>query len=239
MTAGGKRGRAVAACLVAALALVLGGCVYLRLLELKHQIADFDRNFGVETNAGVTIVCRNPVLLDDDVRWIGLAPEHTKRVGHAEEWQVRWVKQLPPGVHERGAFDIVIALVFADHELTRVSIPERYFVVMKKSLLLDLLRSLGRAHVDKSRRSVEAALASARPNLAEIGTLLGAPTSRATEASHVVLRYRYVPVTTARLARKATFDMTLIFDAATHELLRWQGRTPVGNVGFNFEAAAP
>jgi hypothetical protein len=238
MTGRGSWKRAGAAGLMAVVALLLGGCVYLRLLELKHQIAAFDRNFTVQTDDGVRIVCEHPVLLSDDVRWIGLAPEQTKRVGQAEAWQVRWVKQLPPEVHEQGAFDIMIDLLFAEDKLTRVSIPERYFAVMKKSLLIDLLRSLGGAHVDKDRRSIEAQLASARPDLPEIAKLLGEPTSRATEANHTVLRYRYVPVTTSRLARAAVFDMTLTFDSAHGQMLRWQGHTPVGDVGFNFEQPA-
>jgi hypothetical protein len=232
-----KGSRPFAFGLIAAAAMLLSGCVYLRLLELKHQISAFDRNFTVQTDEGVKIVCRHPVLLDEDVKWIGLGPEKTKKVGSAEEWQVRWVKQLPPEAHESGEFDIVVNLLFVNHKLGRITIPERYFAVMPKTLLIDLLRSLGGARVDKMGRSVEARLASAPPDLPGIEKLLGRPTSRhAADGDETVMRYRYVPVGIG-LARAAVFDMAVHFDNASGKMLRWEGQTPVGRIGFNFEKA--
>lgn len=225
--------RSAAALAIFTAALLLSGCVYLRLLELKRQISAFDQNFTVQTDDGVRLVCRNPVLLSSDVRWFGLAPQSTKTIGSAQEWEVRWIKQLPPGVTEAGQFDIVVGFLFANDKLTRVSIPERYFAVMPKKLLVDLLRSLGGAKVDKSDRSVEAQLSAARPSLGEIDTLLGKPTSRSGTATQTALRYRYVPVGGG--AKPAVFDMLLTFDTSTGQLLRWQGNTPVGRIGFNFQ----
>lgn len=236
MSRSGNVARPFAVVLLAAATLFLGGCVYVRLLELKHQIADFDRNFAVQTDVGVRIICKHPVLLDKDVRWLGLAPEQVKRVGTAERWQVRWVKQLPDGVHEDHDFDIVIQLLFADDKLTRVSIPEKYFAVMPKSLLLDLLRSLGHATVNKADRSVDAKLAAAAPDLPNIEKLFGRPTAEETTATDDVMRYRYVPATSSGLAKKAVFDLTLHLDKATGRMLRWEGLTPVGRIGFDFEA---
>ena len=222
------------AAVVGATALLLGGCVYLRLLQVKHQMGDFDRNFRVQTDDGVRITCVNPVLLADDIRWLGLVPEQVRRVGTAEQWRVRWVKQLPPTVHEDGAFDIVVELLFVEHKLTRVSIPERYFAVMPKSLLIDLLRSLGGAKVNRGARSVEAQLAAARPNLPGIQKLLGRPSSESTSGGETTFRYKYVPVTKGGLAGAAVFDMTVHFNDATGQMTRWEGQTPVGHIGFNF-----
>lgn len=233
---GGTARRAFAAALVV-VGLLLGGCVYLRLLEVKHQIAAFDRNFEVQKDDGVRITCLHPVLLSGDVRWIGLVPEKTKAVGRALLWQVRWVKQLPVGVRDKGEFDIQIDLTFVDDKLTRVAIPERYFVLMPKDFLIDLLRSLGGAAVDRNRRSIEAKLARARPDLPQIEKLLGLPTARATQGAQTSMRYRYVPVGPGA-SKAGDFDMSLYFNTASGELLRWQGRTPVGNIGFNFEPAA-
>ena len=129
----------------------------------------------------------------------------------------------------------MIELVFSQDKLTRVAIPERYFAVMPKSLLLDLLRSLGGAKVDKNQRALEAQLAAARPNLGGIETLLGHPTSKTTASGETLYRYRYVPVTHGGVAHAAVFDMTVHFDAATGTVRRWEGQTPVGRIGFNFE----
>lgn len=229
-------GARVAAVLLVAVGVLLGGCVYLRLLELKHQIAHFDDNFRVATDDGVRIICTHPVLLDQDVRWLGLAPEQTRRIGSAEQWQVRWVKQLPVGVHEKQDYDIVIQLLFVRHKLKRVSIPQRYFAVMPKSLLVDLLRSLGSAAVNKSGRTVNARLAAAPPNLPDVEKLFGRPTDEGSQPGETWMRYRYVPATTGGLARKAVFDMTVHLDQATGRMRRWEGRTPVGTVRFNFAA---
>lgn len=235
MIARARAARLAAATLVVAIAAPLAGCVYLRLLELKHQIAAFDQNFDVQTDAGVRIVCRRPVLLTDDVRWIGLAPEKTRKLGHAEEWQVRWIKQLPADVHETAEYDIAIDLTFADDKLTRVAIPERYFVVMPKSFLLDMLRSLGAAKVDRDKKTVEAQLATAQTSLPAVGKLFGRPSEEHVEGTETYMRYRYVPAGGTGLARRAVFDMSLYFDTATGNLLRWRGKTPVGEIGFNFE----
>jgi len=230
-----RRIRGLAVMLGLAALILLSGCVYLRLLQVKRQMAKFDENFAVSTDTGVQLTCRHPVLLSDDLRWLGLAPESSKRVGSAEEWRVRWVKQLPPDVHEAGEFDIVLNLTFSNDRLVRVAIPERYFAVMPKQLLLDLLRSLGGAKVDRDQRAVEAQLAAARPNLPGIQQLLGRPSAETIQGDETLYRYRYVPVTSGGLARVAVFDMTVHFATASGEMRRWEGQTPVGKIGFSFE----
>jgi hypothetical protein len=228
------------ACALASLALLLGGCVYLRLLELKKQLGKFDQFFALQTTDGVGIVCHEPVLTTSDVRWIGLLPEQTKKLGVAEQWQVRWVKQLPLGIAEPGQFDILIDLGFAENRLTKVTIPERYFAVMPKDFLIGVIKSLGRGQVDKSGKTVSAAIsaaeiAAARPKLPSIDKLLGRPSEEIVEGPNTVLRYRYIPAT--RESKAGVFDMNLTFNTVSGELLRWHGRTPIGNISFNFPAS--
>lgn len=222
---------------LACLALLLSGCVYLRLLELKKQLGDFDRFFVLQTSDGVGIVCQDPVLTPSDVRWIGLRPEQTKRLGQAEQWQVRWVKQLPLGIAEPGQFDIIVDLGFANNRLNRITIPERYFAVMPKEFLVGVIKSLGRGRIDKSEKKIEASVsaaevAAARPKLPSIDKLLGRPSEERVEGDNTVLRYRYIPAT--KESKAGVFDMHLTFQTVTGELLRWQGRTPIGNISFNF-----
>ena len=231
--------RIVTGVLVCACALLLSGCVYLRLLELKHQLGKFDEFFALQTHDGLALRCHQPVLLSGDVRWLGVLPEHTKRLGRAEQWQVRWVKQLPPGVTEKVQFDIVLDLTFADDKLTRVAIPERYFAVMPKTFLVGVIKSLGGGKVDKSQKKIEAAvsaaeIAAARPNLPALDKLLGQPSEEHEEGPLTITRYRYVPAT--KESRAGVFDMVLTFDTKSGELLRWQGKTPMGNIAFSFDA---
>jgi hypothetical protein len=229
--------RKVAALGLVLTTLLLSGCVYLRLLELKKQIDRFDQFFGLQTNDGLGIVCHTPVLRTSDVRWIGLKPEEVKTLGRAEHWQVRWIKQLPPGVTEKVQYDIILELGFAHDKLTRVTIPERYFAIMPKQFLIGVIRSLGRGKIDKSEKKIEATVsgaevAAARPSLPSIDKLLGQPTDEHEEGPNTMVRYRYVPST--KESRAGVFDMHLTFETKSGELLKWQGITPVGRIGFDF-----
>jgi hypothetical protein len=228
--------RAVGALSLAASALLLGGCVYLRLLEVKRQLAQFDRHFLLKTDDGLRLTCLTPVLEADDIRWLGLRPESIKRLGQAEQWHVRWVKQLPPGKTESGAFHIAVDLSFTQGKLTGIAIPERYFQLLPKSFVIGVIRSVGGARIDKSDRSAEAAVtdaaALARPDLPGIDKVLGMPTEERLEGNVAIQRYRYVTATTE--PKPGVFEMTLRFDDASGQLLHWQGRTPVGNIAFKF-----
>jgi hypothetical protein len=235
----GVRSRRLVALGVAALALLSSGCVYLRLLELKKQIDRFDQFFGLVANDGLTIICHEPVLRTNDVRWIGLRPETVKSLGRAQHWQVRWIKQLPPGVEEKTQYDIMLELSFGNDRLTRVKVPERYFSVIPKDFLLGVIRSLGHGRIDKSEKKIDATvsaaeIAAARPDLPSMDKLLGQPTNEWKEGQTTIVRYRYIPST--KESRAGVFDMQLTFETKSGELLKWEGTTPVGKIGFDFAA---
>jgi hypothetical protein len=224
---------------LAVVTLLLSGCVYLRLLELKNQLERFDHFFGLLTHDGLVLICHEPVLRTSDLRWIGVKPETIKTLGHAEHWHVRWIKQLPPGVTEKAQFDIVLELGFAHDRLTRAAIPERYFALMPKQFLVGVIRSLARGRISKSQKKIDATIsaaeiAAARPSLPSIDKLLGQPSEEREEGPTTIVRYRYVPAT--KEPRAGIFDMHLTFDTRSGELLKWQGVTPVGRIGFDFAA---
>lgn len=233
-----SRRRFLPALALAAACLLLGGCVYLRLLELRLQLNHFDRNFALRSDQGLTIICHQPVMRTGDVRWFGVVPESIQRLGHAEQWVVRWVKQLPPGVSEKIEYDIALELGFADDRLNRVAIAEKYFAVMPKAFLVGVIRSFGRGEINQSGKSVATSVsapdvAAARPKLAALDTLLGVPSERRMENGRVVLRYRYVPA--SKESKAGEFDMILQFDPATGELRHWQAVTPRGKLGVAFD----
>jgi hypothetical protein len=227
----------VIAPLLIALALLTSGCVYLRLLELKRQIDRFDQFFALQSRDGLAIICHTPVLRTSDIRWFGVKPETIKRVGEAERWQVRMVKQLPPGVTEKIEYDILLEFTFAQEKLTRVAIPEKYFAVMPKSFLVGVIKSLGRGKIDKTGKTIDATVsaaevAAARPSLPSIDKLLGQPSEEREDGANTIVRYRYTPAT--KEPRPGVFDMHLTFHTKSGELLKWQGHTPVGRIGFDF-----
>jgi hypothetical protein len=112
--------RAVMAGALAAAALLVSGCVYLRLLQLKRQLADFDANFTVQTAAGLRLNCLHPVVLADDLRFLGFFPASVRKLGTAEQWTIRWLKQPPPGAPQKPKYEIGFDLFFAqDHMAAR------------------------------------------------------------------------------------------------------------------------
>jgi hypothetical protein len=227
---------------LAALSLLLGGCVYLRLLELRLQLNRFEKNFALRTDDGLAILCHFPVIRSGDIRWFGVAPESVDRLGHAERWHVRLVKQLPPGVAEPTRYDLLLDFGFADDRMNRIAIPERYFAAMPKAFLVGVIRSFGRSEIDRSRQAVETSVsapdvASARPKLAALTSLLGAPTERRNADARTILRYRYAPASAE--PHTGVFDMILHFDPRTGELQRWQAVTPRGKFGVAFAPRPP
>ena len=178
------------------------------------------------------------MLRTSDVRWIGVKPETVKTLGQAEQWQVRWVKQLPPGVTEKIEYDIVLELGFAHDRLTRVTIPERYFAVMPKQFLVGVIRSLGRGKDRQNQKEDRRDRFSRRgrrraPETCPRSTSCSA--SRARSARRA--RTRSCVTATCRRRRNrapGVFDMHLTFDTKSGELLKWQGITPVGRIGFDF-----
>lgn len=235
-------GRRAAAFGLAALGLLLGGCVYLRLLAFKRQLADFDRHFTLQTDDGLRLGCLTPVLLPEDFRWLGLTPETVKTLGsQSEQWRIRWVKQLAPGAPEAEARDIEMELFFTAGKFTRLYLPECYFVFVPKPFFAGLLRSLGSAGVDRSRRLAEVSFSraerdalTARVMATSLAMLLGAPTEQTMDAAHTVLRYRYTPVPPE--SKHGVFDLAFTFDTPTGQLQRLHGRSPVGELAFNFES---
>ena len=47
--------------------LFLTGCVFVRMMKIKSQLNDFESNFELNDNNGLTLVFLNPELLADDV----------------------------------------------------------------------------------------------------------------------------------------------------------------------------
>lgn len=224
--------------------LLLTGCVYLRLLELKKQLADFDRHFTVQTTEGLRLNFLHPILLKDDIRWMGLSPSTTRTLGTAERWRMRWIKEPAPGVREANPFEIVFDFYFTNGKVSGLTFSESYFALMPKQVVIAGLRSLGGASVDKKNRSVESTVAlpasevppPVRPNRAMLTALLGLPTEQSSAGDTITLRYRCLP--DAPDGKGKEIDLRLVFDAKTDALLRTIGRMPFGNVDMNFAPAS-
>lgn len=215
----------LAAVLVAAM---LGGCLYLRLLELKHQLASFDQFFETDRRDGIKITCRQPVLLDADLAFFHLRPESCATSGPAARWHFRWVKVGDvPGADSRD-YEITADFIFVDHRLTRVILPERLFVFIPKQFFLTMVRAFGHAEIDRGRRT---ATASAREELgprpaglteAGLRESLGAPAETVADPSGRRWHYRYRAVSPDR--HSGVIDMVFTLNPASANVTRIEGR---------------
>ena len=225
--------------------LLCSGCVYWHLLQLKLQLADFDKNFEVDARDGLSLTFKNPVLLDEDVqsffRW---APDTRNSVGTAERWHFRWVKDRVAADGDRPPVELTIDAMFSEHKLVRFSAPEAFFAAsMPKQLALAAIRSLGHANVDKERRQADSQIsasdldaAAADRFLTEGGILaaLGAPVEKRGSAAAPEWWYHFTPGSSHQhFGDGGAVDMTFTFDASTQRVLLMKGKTAFGSVNFD------
>ena len=226
-----RPGRRAAAVLAGALASVLlGGCIYLRLLELRNQLAHFDRFFDTDLRTGVRITCKQPVLLDGDMAFFKLAPESRARAGVAERWQFRWIKASRGPGENPGDYEVAVDFIFVEHKLTRVILPERLFVFIPKQFFLTIVRAFGHAQVDKQKRTASASVHEdfgpdqMPPQLTRAGlsAMLGAPFESKETAAGLRWHYQYRAASADQ--RSGHIDITFTLDPANQKVRRIQGR---------------
>ena len=225
--------------------LALGGCIYLRLLELKNQLASFDRYFDVDLRDGVKITCKEPVLLDEDMAFFRLAPESRQRVGVAERWHFRWIKAYAAPGENPADYEVAADFIYVNHKLTRVILPERLFVFVPKKLFLAMIREFGHARIDRARRTASANVhvnygpGDGPPRLDRAGLrqMLGAPMEQQTSAAGELWRYRYRGASTDQ--QSGYIDVTFTIEPATQTVRHLEGVVFNGRFNFDFNEPPP
>lgn len=230
--------RRFAALILTGIALALGGCVFLRLLEVKRQLAEFDRFFTVDARDGLKLTFANPVLLRRDVTFLGLHPESRRRAGAIEKWDLRWIKEPAPKDDPGEVFEQTGRLVFVRGKLATVEMPERFFAYFPKSVLIAGLRAMGRASVDRAGRTANSELEDAdfpepgRPLRGEdLLGMLGHPLEIEGDPAQPEWRYVFRPVTPAK-ARPV--EMRFAVDRESGFVRRIRGRLPVGSFAISY-----
>ena len=225
--------------------LLCSGCVYLHLLQLKLQLADFDRNFEVDPRDGLTLTFKNPVLLDEDVQsFFKWTPDTRESAGTAERWHFRWVKDRVASDGDRPRVELSIDAWFSEHKLVRLSAPETFFAAsMPKKLALAAIRSLGHAAVDKEKRRADSQISASDLEaaatdrfLTENGILaaLGSPVEKRGTAAAPEWWYHFTPGSSYQhFGEGGAVDMTFTLDASTHRVLLMKGKTAFGSVVFD------
>jgi len=229
--------RRLAAFALVACSLCLGGCVYLRLLELKNQLADFDRYFAADARDGLTLTFLKPVLLDEDMTFLNLAPESRHRIGVADRWHFRWIKA--PVAADGGArvYDETADFIFVDHKLAKLILPESFFIFFPKPIALAGLRAIGHSTVDRAHRTATSRLTEELENVpapreVDLSAALGAPGEIVEHDGQPQWHYRLNPATTDQ--RSLPIDIKFTLDPASRRVRRVEGVLLIGTFSFDF-----
>lgn len=142
--------RFVACFLLTLLMISFSGCVYLRLLEVKRQLADFEKHCSLENRDALVVTFRKPVLLKEDVLFLAKrGPTFAEDGPQQGMWQYHFVKQSPPQQpEEKGLYDVPIGLFFQEDKVYRGTLPERFYHLMPRAFLIEAMRTIGRAQVN-------------------------------------------------------------------------------------------
>ena len=189
--------------LALAAVLLLSSCVWLRLLDLKDQFAQFDRYITVPPGPGIELQFRHPVLYDVDLDTLITAePTATATAGAgADTLTVRSYafSHLPSdlGADPANAQRILVLTAGIRHEkLVFIDLPDDVFRVIPRDLALRAMRSLGTATVDRGARSATAAIdlggvTSPLPTGNELVALFGQPNQITLRDGKLRVLWRY------------------------------------------------
>lgn len=141
------------------LPLLLSGCVYLRLLQVKRQLSDFEDNFDLGGRAEWVVTFKNPTLFEKDaVFLVGSEPLSSWMEG--EEKILHWEFELvggsnippPPLAH------LSVNVATKNRRVTRLIVPEKFLLFFSRGVLSSSLRQAANADVHEWSRRVNARL---------------------------------------------------------------------------------
>jgi hypothetical protein len=137
------------------LAFCVSGCVYQRLDELRKQFTETDKNFEIKNEHGLIIKSLHPVLLAEDVLWLGFTPNSKKATSSEEIWTYRWEKIYPENIKEQGNFDWISTATIRDGKICEVHFSDKGSAIFPDFIVLAMLEAAGKARVNLLERKLE------------------------------------------------------------------------------------
>lgn len=216
-------------------ALGLTGCVWLRLLEIKNQLADFDRHVRVQVADNHFILnLSHPVLLNEDFVYLTkLRPSRIASLPQGYRWFLDF-QFAAPAMKEQADKTIVFAMTFtSDHKLAAFDFSPLFLEMAPPAFLEASIRSLGKGKVDQGKSQLKVdpedlpKLSEKLPSRKAILAVLGPPAEQFPKDDLTVLVYRFkadaMPVDSEYEKRRLA-EAKLYFDPAKDELVRLAGR---------------
>jgi hypothetical protein len=144
----------------ATIILLITGCVYARLYQFQRQLNEFESNFELNDNRGLTLIFKNPVLESGDIVWLMKnEPTSKKELEEGELWTYVFEKQYLVSDDEGDEYDIPIQMVMNGEMLTEITFPKRFLKDLSIPLLKKMFTSMGDADISKLSKSAKSKFA--------------------------------------------------------------------------------
>ena len=222
--------------------LLTSGCVLVRMIKVKNQLNDFDKNFELHDQRGLTLVFKNPVLGSNDIVWLMKGePSDSKKIEKGELWTYVFEKEYVASKDEEGNYDIPMIMVMEYGKLAEISFPERFLKNLSIPLLKKMFASMGNADVSKLRRSATSKFqsedASDIPTAENVVETLGKPYSienSGEESKYSYLYYLKKPEGDTG-KKNFKFDMEFTIKNEDKSLLQAKGTIRGIKIALDFE----
>lgn len=218
------------------LAILLTGCVWFRLLEIKNQLADFDENIRVEVVDKHFIVhFKEPVLLSEDFVYLSkLNPSREERLA---DGTYRWYLDFhldPAKTEEQKTKILSFAMTYTRENKLEAFDFSPLFVEMAPVAFLEAsIRSIGVGKIDQDKRQLKVdpedlpKLIGALPKSANITNVMGPPEMTLDENGLKVMIYHFKsdskPIAPEHEERRIA-EAKLFFDPKKDEMLGLKGK---------------
>jgi hypothetical protein len=230
--------------LSALLAAGLSGCVYLRLLELKGQFAEFDRHFRVENGEHFIVHFLHPVLYRDDFTELSKLDPTRVETTPTGKRTVQVYRKLDAKDQPQPGSDIVFVLDFdRDDRLTTWDFAPLFMALAPAPFLEASLRSLGKGKVDEGKHQLQVSpgdlpkVTARPPKRDDIVKRLGPPHEQAANAERTLAVYRYqmqTPRVDEGYEDRRASSIKLEYDPKTDELVKLRGKFCGLKISINF-----
>jgi hypothetical protein len=217
------------------------GCVYLRLLEVKKQLSNFESYFRIDDQHELTLISLEPVLLTEDIIWLTkLDPTSKEKTDQGELWRYIFEKQYSGPKNEEGDFNIPVIMLFQNDKLREVRFPERFLKFVSKPLLIRMFQSMGYSEINKLRRSASSNFQGR--NLLEIPRkefvlkVLGKPfnVEESDHTSKFTYKYNLKSTEPGSRSKESELWARFTFDRRDEAVLKAEGKFSRFNISMDF-----
>ena len=227
--------------LVLSLIILTTGCVFLRLLEVKRQLNDFNNYFQINDQNGFSLVFLKPTLRTEDILWLAKRPPTLdEEKDQGKVWTYLFEKDYRGQKDEEGNFDIPVIMYFQKDKLREIRFPERFLKVLSKPLLARMFESMGSAEINEWNRSASSKFEGKDsmeiPKKEQVTLVLGKPFYNKDSKSDSIFTYKYNLKNDATNSKGKQFNLWIkfAFNQLDERLLKVDGNFSRLKVSMDF-----